>query len=58
MLPKDRSYAQRFKFARDAGFDAIEMQTIAREDEAAGDAAYLKDLAGRVDRFLSGQRPV
>ena len=25
---------------------------------AGGDAAYLKDLAGRVDRFLSGQKPV
>jgi L-ribulose-5-phosphate 3-epimerase len=25
---------------------------------AGGDAAYLKDLAGRVDRFLAGQRPV
>ena len=35
LLPKDGSYAQRFKIARDAGFDAIEMQTIAREDEAA-----------------------
>jgi L-ribulose-5-phosphate 3-epimerase len=35
MLPKDVSYAQRFAIARDAGFDAIEMQTIAREDEAA-----------------------
>jgi len=35
MLPKDLSYAQRFKAARDAGFDAIEMQTIARADEAA-----------------------
>jgi len=35
MLPKDVSYAQRFAIARDAGFDAVEMQTIAREDEAA-----------------------
>ena len=35
MLPKDGSYAQRFAIARAAGFDAIEMQTIAREDEAA-----------------------
>src|SRR5882762_1379773 len=35
MLPKDVSYAQRFALARDAGFDAIEMQTIARADEAA-----------------------
>jgi hexulose-6-phosphate isomerase len=35
MLPTDLSYADRFRLARDAGFDAIEMQTIAREDEAA-----------------------
>jgi L-ribulose-5-phosphate 3-epimerase len=35
MLPKGVSYAQRFAIARDAGFDAIEMQTIARADEAA-----------------------
>ena len=35
MLPNDLSYAQRFAAARDAGFDAIEMQTIVREDEAA-----------------------
>lgn len=25
---------------------------------SGGDAAYLKDLAGRVDRFLAGQKPV
>jgi L-ribulose-5-phosphate 3-epimerase len=35
MLPKDLSYAQRFAVARNAGFDAIEMQTVAQEDEAA-----------------------
>src|SRR5439155_12029775 len=35
MLPPDVSYAQRFAIARDAGFGAIEMQTIARDDEAA-----------------------
>ena len=35
MLPKDLSYAQRFAIARDAGFDAVEMQTVDREDEAA-----------------------
>jgi len=35
MLAKEPPYAARFKGARDAGFDAIEMQTIAREDEAA-----------------------
>ena len=33
--PKELPYAARFKSAREAGFDAIEMQTIARADEAA-----------------------
>jgi L-ribulose-5-phosphate 3-epimerase len=35
LLPKDRSYAERFAIAREAGFEAIEMQTIARDEEAA-----------------------
>lgn len=35
VLPKDASYAERFAIAREAGFDAIEMQTVAREEEAA-----------------------
>jgi L-ribulose-5-phosphate 3-epimerase len=35
MLPKERSYAERFAIARDAGFEAIEMQTITRDEEAA-----------------------
>jgi L-ribulose-5-phosphate 3-epimerase len=35
MLASELTYAARFMSARDAGFDAIEMQTIAREDEAA-----------------------
>ena len=35
MLPKDLSYAERFALAREAGFDGIEMQTIARPEEAA-----------------------
>jgi hexulose-6-phosphate isomerase len=35
MLPKDLSYAERFTLAREAGFEAIEMQTIARPEEAA-----------------------
>jgi hexulose-6-phosphate isomerase len=35
MLPEGLSYAQRFAMARDAGFNAVEMQTIARDDEAA-----------------------
>jgi L-ribulose-5-phosphate 3-epimerase len=43
MLSKDLPYAQRFAAAREAGFDAIEMQTISREDEAA----EIKDAATR-----------
>jgi hexulose-6-phosphate isomerase len=35
MLPREQSYAQRFAMAREAGFDAIEMQTITRPEEAA-----------------------
>jgi len=35
MLPKDLSYAQRFALARDAGFDAIEMQTVTADDDVA-----------------------
>ena len=34
MLPKDLSYAARFALARETGFDAIEMQTITRPEEA------------------------
>ena len=35
MLPKDLPYAERFALARASGFDAIEMQTTARPEEAA-----------------------
>jgi hexulose-6-phosphate isomerase len=35
MLPKELSYADRFALAREVGFEAIEMQTIAKDDEAA-----------------------
>ena len=35
MLPQDLSYQQRFALARAAGFEGIEMQTIASADEAA-----------------------
>jgi L-ribulose-5-phosphate 3-epimerase len=34
MLPRDLPYTQRFAIAREAGFDAIEMQTVARQEEA------------------------
>jgi L-ribulose-5-phosphate 3-epimerase len=43
MLPKDLAYAQRFALAREAGFDAIEMQTIASADEAA----QIRDAAAK-----------
>ena len=35
MLPRQLSYADRFAMAREAGFEAIEMQTITKDDEAA-----------------------
>jgi hexulose-6-phosphate isomerase len=46
MLPRDRPYAERFAIAREAGFDAIEMRTIAKDEEAAEirEAARKTDL--------------
>ena len=35
MLPRGRSYTERFTMAREAGFEAVEMQTVTAEDEAA-----------------------
>ena len=35
MLPRQMSYADRFAMAREAGFEAIEMQTITKDEEAA-----------------------
>jgi len=35
MLPKELPYADRFALARDIGFEGIEMQTIAKPEEAA-----------------------
>jgi L-ribulose-5-phosphate 3-epimerase len=34
MLPRELTYAQRFALARETGFDAIEMQTVTRDEEA------------------------
>jgi len=39
-------------------FDDAGYRGFVTTEVAAGDAAYLKDLAGRVDRFLAGQKPV
>jgi L-ribulose-5-phosphate 3-epimerase len=35
MLPRQLSYADRFAMARDAGFEAVEMQTMTKDEEAA-----------------------
>jgi L-ribulose-5-phosphate 3-epimerase len=35
MLPREPPYAERFALAREVGFEGIEMQTIARPEEAA-----------------------
>jgi hexulose-6-phosphate isomerase len=35
MLPKELSFAERFKLGRDAGFDGIEMQTVTQPEMAA-----------------------
>jgi L-ribulose-5-phosphate 3-epimerase len=35
MLPRDLSYERRFALAREIGFEAIEMRTVEREEEAA-----------------------
>jgi hexulose-6-phosphate isomerase len=46
MLPSGRPYADRFAIARAAGFEAIEMETISRAEEAAEirEAAQKADL--------------
>jgi len=35
MLPRTMSYAERFALAREVGFEAVEMQTITKDEEAA-----------------------
>ena len=41
MLPKEASYAERFAIARDAGFAAVEMQTVTSQS----DAEQIRDAA-------------
>jgi hexulose-6-phosphate isomerase len=43
MLPKDPSWARRFALVREAGFDAVEMETIQSKDESA----EIRDAARR-----------
>ena len=53
MLPKDLSYAARFAMAREAGFDAIEMQTIARPEEAAEILAAARTAGLRIHSVMN-----
>jgi len=39
-------------------FDEVGYRGYFTTEVEGGDAAYLKDLAGRVDRFLAGRKPV
>jgi L-ribulose-5-phosphate 3-epimerase len=53
MLPKELSYAERFALARSAGFDGIEMQTIANADEAAEIHAASKATGLRIHSVMN-----
>ena len=53
MLPKDLPYAARFAMAREAGFDAIEMQTIARPEEAAEILAAARTAGLRIHSVMN-----
>lgn len=53
MLPKERSYAERFAFAREAGFEAIEMRTVTAEAEAAAIRQASLDTGLRVHSVMN-----
>src|SRR5947209_5702189 len=53
MLPKDLPYPARFTMAREAGFDAIEMQTIARPEEAAEILAAARTAGLRIHSVMN-----
>jgi len=53
LLPKEGSYAQRFALAREAGFEAIEMRTIAGEAEAAEIHQASRDTGLRVHSVMN-----
>src|SRR5919199_1263049 len=53
MLPKERSYAERFAMARDAGFEAVEMQTMANPDEAAEAKAAAQQAGLRIHSVMN-----
>ena len=53
MLPRELSYADRFALARDAGFEAIEMQTMTKDDEAAEVKEAAKKTGLRVHSVMN-----
>jgi L-ribulose-5-phosphate 3-epimerase len=53
MLPKELSYADRFALARDVGFEAIEMQTIEKQEEAAEIRDAAKKTALRIHSVMN-----
>jgi len=53
MLPKTMSYADRFKLARDVGFDLMEAQTIADEREAEEIRRAAEDAKLRIHSVMN-----
>jgi len=53
MLPADIGYRERFTIAHEAGFDAIELQTIARADEAAEIREAAKQAGLRIHSVMN-----
>jgi L-ribulose-5-phosphate 3-epimerase len=53
MLPRELSYADRFAMARAAGFEAVEMQTIAKDDEAAAIKEASKTAGLRIHSVMN-----
>ena len=53
MLPKELSYADRFSLAREAGFEAVEMQTITKDDEAADIKEAAKKTGLRIHSVMN-----
>jgi hexulose-6-phosphate isomerase len=53
MLPRELSYADRFALARDAGFEAVEMQTMTKDDEAAEAKEAAKKTGLRIHSVMN-----
>ena len=53
MLPKDGTIAERFAIAKDAGFEAIEIQTVIRDEEAAEISEASKKTGLRVHSVMN-----